>query len=166
MIERLKRWCSFSGRVGRRHFWLWVFCFWVIMFGMMLLDAVLHLGGSWSSDSNGGQSGFNISGGVLSWIFAILVFVPNLAVAVRRLHDGNRSGWWMVVPLACCALAWLFSPASGFAGAGGGAIGTAAAIAGFVSGIALIVFLVRDGTEGTNAYGADPRDLNVAEAFD
>jgi uncharacterized membrane protein YhaH (DUF805 family) len=166
MIGLLKRICNFSGRLGRRHFWLWVLAFWVALFALMLVDAVLHLGGSASSYSSAGQAGFNISGGLLSWIFGILAFIPNLAFAVRRLHDSNRSGWWMVAPLACCGVAWLFSPAANIGGAAGGPVGTAGAFAGFILGVVVLVFLLRDGTEGTNAYGADPRDLNIAEAFD
>jgi uncharacterized membrane protein YhaH (DUF805 family) len=166
MIDLLKRICNFSGRLARRHFWLWVLAFWVVLIPLMLVDAALHLGGSASSYSNPGQAGFNISGGLLSWIFCILAFVPNLAFAVRRLHDSNRSGWWIVAALACCGLAWLFSPTINIGGTAGGPIGTAAAVAGFILGVIVLVFLLRDGTDGTNAYGGDPRGLNLAEAFD
>ncbi|KZN63798.1 hypothetical protein N473_15890 [Pseudoalteromonas luteoviolacea CPMOR-1] len=34
---------------------------------------------------------------LLSFIYAVVVFIPSLAVSVRRLHDTNRSGWWVFI---------------------------------------------------------------------
>ncbi len=38
--------------------------------------------------------------GVISTLYSIAVFLPGLAVGIRRLHDTDRSGWWMLVPIA------------------------------------------------------------------
>ena len=56
------------------------------------------------------------------------VFLPALAVAVRRLHDTERSGWWLLL---------IFLP--------------------LIGAIVLIIFLVQDSTPGDNAYGPNPK---------
>ncbi len=74
------RWCTFSGRAGGSEYW-WFVLFGTIMFGVAsLLDHATF-----------GRHG-------LLWAACTLVFVmPYAAVAVRRLHDTNRSGWWLLL---------------------------------------------------------------------
>lgn len=75
--------------------------------------------------------GFGDNGaGVLGSIYSLAVLVPSLAVAVRRLHDTNRSGWWWFI---------VFVPLVGW--------------------IILIVWLATAGQVGPNQYGADPKTL-------
>ena len=64
------------------------------------------------------------------FIFALVSFIPSLAVTIRRLHDTNRSGWWLLIS---------FIPL----------IGT----------IVLIVFLSQDSYPGTNAWGPNPKGI-------
>ena len=59
--------------------------------------------------------------------FLLGLFLPNLAVTVRRLHDIDMSGWWILIS---------FVP--------------------FIGGIVLLVMAVIEGTNGINSYGADP----------
>ena len=66
--------------------------------------------------------------GPLTTLYYLAVFLPSLAVAVRRLHDTNRSGWWILLGLV---------PLVGF--------------------IVLIVFYAQAGNVGTNKYGPDPK---------
>ena len=47
----------------------------------------------------GVQSGHGFKGGVLSAIYGLILFIPYLAIGVRRLHDIGKSGWWMLVGL-------------------------------------------------------------------
>ncbi|MBI3562761.1 MAG: DUF805 domain-containing protein [Gammaproteobacteria bacterium] len=56
------------------------------------------------------------------------VFIPNLAVSARRLHDTNRTGWWILIILV---------PLIGI--------------------ILLLVFWASDGQQGDNQYGANPK---------
>jgi len=102
-IGCFKKYRVFTGRAGRREFWIFFLaCF--------------------------------VTGLVVNWIpfvgtvFIVLVFMPTLAVSVRRLHDIDRPG-----PLAALA----FIPIVGL--------------------IILIVFWVREGTAGENKYGPDPK---------
>jgi uncharacterized membrane protein YhaH (DUF805 family) len=76
---------------------------------------------------------------VLSGIYSLAVFLPNLAVSIRRLHDTNRSGWWVLLGLS--AVAPLINP-----------VGLVVAIALIV----LIVFYILPGTRGPNRFGDSP----------
>lgn len=70
--------------------------------------------------------------GPLSGLYALALLLPSLAVGVRRLHDTGRSGWWLL--LSAVPLA----------------------------NIAVLVFLIQDGTRGGNQYGLDPKDVAAA----
>jgi uncharacterized membrane protein YhaH (DUF805 family) len=97
----------FHGRAGRPEFW-WFALFNVIgSFLAALIDRLLF--------------GHEIVGA----IYGLAVLLPGLAVAVRRLHDSDRSGWWLLVGLI---------PLIGW--------------------IILLVWYVRGGTPGSNQFGA------------
>ena len=93
------RWCTFSGRAGGSEYW-WFVLFGAIAFAFAgLLDHAVF-----------GRYG-------LCWGICTLVFLtPYLAVAVRRLHDTNRSGWWLLlvfVPLGnIVLLIWFCTPST------------------------------------------------------
>ncbi|MDG4768408.1 DUF805 domain-containing protein [Solwaraspora sp. WMMD406] len=62
--------------------------------------------------------------------FSLALLLPSLAVGVRRLHDTDRSGWWLLIALIP-----------------------------IVGAIVLLVFFVLDGTHGPNRFGPDPKDV-------
>ena len=87
------RWHTFSGRAGGTEYW-WFVLFGLIVFGLAgLLDHAVF-----------GRD-------ALFWAICALVFLtPYAAVAVRRLHDTDRSGWWLLlvfVPLGGIVL-WIW----------------------------------------------------------
>ncbi len=67
---------------------------------------------------------------ILGWIYALAVLIPSLAVEVRRLHDINRSGWWMLISLVP-----------------------------FIGTLVLLIFAITEGDQGPNQYGPDPKAL-------
>ena len=67
----------------------------------------------------------------LGLLVALAMFLPMLAVAIRRLHDTNRSGWFYLLSVI--------------------------PIINYIGGIVLLVFYCLDGDVGTNQYGADPK---------
>jgi len=99
MLLPLKRYFDFSGRSRRREFWLWFLFVWIMLFVLMYLDAVLGLGGTATGYAEGGSVGFSLTGGLLTAIFGLAVFIPGLAVAIRRAHDQNKSGWFLLIPI-------------------------------------------------------------------
>lgn len=77
-----------------------------------------------AGDQTSGHTFFRL----LSGLVGLALLLPTLAVGVRRLHDGDHSGWWLFIGLIPL-------------------IGT----------IVLLVFLIRDGTPGLNRFGPSPK---------
>ena len=111
------KYATFEGRAARSEYW-W--------FGLFVVVASVILGyvdmGIFRTTYAMGAS----QAGILSTVFSLAVLLPSLAVAVRRLHDGDRSGWWLLIGLT--------------------GIGT----------LVLLYWYVIRGTVGSNSYGADP----------
>ena len=81
-LQVLKNYAVFDGRAGRREFWTFFFVNLVVSFALWLIEGVL--GGS----------------GVMYFLYSLAVIIPNLAVGIRRMHDTDRSGWWILLPIA------------------------------------------------------------------
>ena len=83
----LGKYATFSGRARRSEFWWW----WLALLGLNLIMAAL----AWFFGSG-------TSGTILKWTWTAVVlalFVPSVAVAIRRLHDTGRAGWWWLLGL-------------------------------------------------------------------
>ena len=74
-------------------------------------------------------------GSILTGLLSLALLLPNLGVAVRRLHDINRSGWWILIALVP-----------------------------IVGAILLIYWYAQPGTSGSNPFGPDPKSAAVATA--
>jgi uncharacterized membrane protein YhaH (DUF805 family) len=75
---------NFSGRAVRSEYWYFVLFNCICVFVTTLLDVILFPDGTASP---------------LSWLFILAVLLPSLAVGARRLHDTDRSGWWLLLYL-------------------------------------------------------------------
>ena len=115
-LEALKKYAVFSGRARRMEYWYFVLFNLIVAFVLALIDTLLG--------TTTGVSSF----GLLSGIYSLAVLIPTLAVLVRRLHDIDRSGWWILINLIPL-------------------VGT----------IVLLVFALMPGTPGSNQYGPDPK---------
>ncbi|SNS46807.1 Uncharacterized membrane protein YhaH, DUF805 family [Sphingomonas laterariae] len=137
MLLPLKRYAQFSGRSRRKEYWMFVLLVFIIYVIAMFLDSMLGFGTTSRyadlSDTSAAV-GFNSQGGILTAIAMLALFLPSLAVGVRRLHDTDRSGWWILIGLVPI-------------------IGT----------IVLLVFYCTDGTKGPNRFGPDPKGDTPAE---
>jgi uncharacterized membrane protein YhaH (DUF805 family) len=138
-----QNYATFRGRASRSEFW------WFQLFTSLLgmLGAVL-------------EQGMGSDGQALSGIFALATFLPSLSVQVRRLHDVNRSGWWIGgFLLAIIPVAVVFGVLAGMSETPGAdnpvmslfAIVMLLAVTAY--GIAMFVFLVSRGTPGPNRFG-------------
>jgi len=89
----LGKYAAFSGRASRPEFWYWVLSVFILMIILRLIDGVIiaPLLGFERFETNAGQP--------LSFLVALALIIPNLAVGARRLHDIGRSGWWQLVGL-------------------------------------------------------------------
>ncbi|HYD13057.1 MAG TPA: DUF805 domain-containing protein [Allosphingosinicella sp.] len=139
----LKRYAEFRGRSTRTE---------LIAFYLLVLTVTVLLG--WG--------GTAISFHAQQWVssgLALLLFCPSVALAVRRLHDSGRSGWWLLVALPfLVASAWAF-----FARPGPWAIQTHLEFPWWIdvplglTGAALAILLLLDDEPGPNRFGPNPR---------
>lgn len=164
MLMPLKRYAEFNGRSRRMEFWMWKL--FVFLVGMVFWTLMMIIGGAAlaSGDANGlaAAGGGMIAIMGLYMLFALGIFIPDLAVTVRRLHDTDRTGWWILAPLGPYIVAFIAMFGGAASGsqegmATGGLIGVVAMLAVLVLGIVLLVFLFLDGTPGPNRYGEDPK---------
>jgi uncharacterized membrane protein YhaH (DUF805 family) len=134
-VKVLKQYVDFSGRARRTEYWMFTLVNFVIVLVLALIDTFLGTGGFHSSAGGGGISA-SANPGLLSSLYTLAVLLPSIAVAVRRLHDTDRSGWWFLIG---------FIP--------------------IVGGIVLLVFYVLAGTHGPNRFGPDPKAPVEAPAY-
>ena len=175
-LRPLKNYANFSGRASRAEFW-WFFLFVMIIYMVFWFLLFATVGASAAASPNG-QPSFALLGafgtaGMFMILFYLALLLPMIAVQVRRLHDTNRSGWWLGV-------FWLMYPVymvllfgtslsnmqSGTAPSVGMAVGSGIfALAFFVYSIVLFVFFCLRGTQGPNRFGEDPYGPNVEQVF-
>ena len=109
----LSKYATFSGRARRSEYWFWVLFGTLIGLGAFLIDRA-------------GAAGW---GEAIGDLIGLILLLPTLAVSVRRLHDIDRTGWWLLIN---------FIPLLGI--------------------IVLLVWYCTRGTIGLNRYGPDPLD--------
>ena len=114
----LKKYAEFSGRARRKEYWYFFLFNSIIHFMLAVIDVIT------------GTFNAEVNIGLLSGLYSLAVFIPSLAVSVRRLHDTNRSGWWLLISLI---------PVIGIIG--------------------LFIFMVQDSTPGENRYGPNPKEF-------
>jgi len=118
------KYVTFSGRATRPEFW-WFALF--VFAGQIVLSMVdSFLFGTTTTTEYGFEASTDTP--ILSGIFALATLLPMISVAVRRLHDTDRTGWWY----------WI-------------------ALVPLVGIILLIVWWATEGTRGANRYGPDPK---------
>lgn len=106
-----KKYAVFSGRARRKEYWMFV------LFNIIVAIIVGTIGGI-------------IHTTLLSFLYSVAVIIPALAVAVRRLHDTGRSGWWLLI---------VFIPVIG--------------------AIIVIIVDCLDSQPGDNQYGPNPKGV-------
>lgn len=122
MLAPLKKYADFQGRARRMEYWM--FALGEIIFFCVLAALIGITGGYDESGANPLSMVFWLIYGV----GALALIIPGLAVSVRRLHDTNRSGWWIFISLVP-----------------------------LIGGIWYLVLTVLDGTPGPNRFGPDPK---------
>ncbi|MEA1071423.1 DUF805 domain-containing protein [Sphingomonas sp. LY160] len=148
----LKKYATFSGRAPRAEYW-WFYLLSIILYLVAtVIDSLL---------------GLSIIGpyGPVTLLVAVGLLIPYLAATVRRLHDRDHTGWWVLVPfLPYAVVIALVGQAGGdlTSSTSVGAVGILTLVAG-IAGIALFIFLVLPGTKGPNRYGEDPYGHDVTE---
>ena len=113
----LHRYLDFRTRSSRSEYWWWsVFS---LLMGLATSTFDLLIGVA-----------------ILNGISSLVLFIPGVAVAVRRLHDINRSGWWFLIAFTVIGI------------------------------VLLIYWYIQPGTRGANKYGADPLQSPTGPDFE
>ena len=150
-----KNYFKFSGRATRAECWWWVLF-------TVLADIVLAV-----VDTLTGTMGMFGDSGLLGQMFELAVLIPSFALGARRLHDINRTGWWLL-------FFWSFIIISAIGGGIllvslvlldnfliltvlGFALVIGLVILWVIGMLVLFVWAIKRGDEGPNKYGPDPR---------
>lgn len=148
MLMPLKRYAQFSGRSRRKEFWMFFLLNMIVY--LLVFGTFFATGGMTEAirDANP-QSGLDVYRGMFSGIgligmlWALVTFIPNIAVAVRRLHDRDMSGWWYLGFIVLSAIPLI----------------------GLLASIAFLVVMALEGTRGPNRFGPDPKGGTDIDAF-
>jgi uncharacterized membrane protein YhaH (DUF805 family) len=108
-LKVIKQYADFNGRARRCEYWFYILFYLIIAVALSVIDSF-------------------VTGGALSVIYALGLLIPSLAVGIRRLHDIDRTGWWLLIA---------FVP--------------------LVGTIVLLIFACTDGTAGDNRFGPSPK---------
>ena len=82
-----KQYADFSGRARRKEYWIFSLINYIIIFFLYILQIVMIEGTLW------------LIFPIIFFLYAVAVFLPGLAVNIRRLHDIGKSGWWYLIYL-------------------------------------------------------------------
>ena len=83
-LEVLKKYTLFTGRARRSEYWYFVLLSIVIAVVLAMVDSVV-------------RKITGIGFGLFGTLYSLAVLVPGIAVSIRRLHDTDRSGWWLLL---------------------------------------------------------------------
>ena len=86
---------NFNGRASRKEYWMFYLFFMIFAIVAMVADNILGI----TFTVGEGYYAVNIGYGWIYLLFVLALFIPALAVTVRRLHDIGKSGWWMLIML-------------------------------------------------------------------
>ena len=88
MLMPYKRYVDFAGRSRRKEYWMFFLFTFLVGFVINIIGAV------------GQGGGLTAIMGIVGLIFQLGSLLPSIAVAIRRMHDQDRSGWWIICPIA------------------------------------------------------------------
>lgn len=115
-LEVLKKYVVFSGRARRKEYWIFGLINLIAFIVLLLIDILI------------GTFDYESEHGILSSIYVLITFLPNLAVSIRRLHDIGKSGWWVMIFLIP-----------------------------IIGQIVLLIFMCTDSQVGDNQFGPNPK---------
>jgi uncharacterized membrane protein YhaH (DUF805 family) len=122
-----KQYVDFNGRTARAPFWYYVLAYIVLYIAASILDG-MFVGGGFTP-----YGGFYYHPQPFTGLLALALLLPGLGISVRRLHDIDRSGWWILIGIIPI-VGWLL----------------------------LIYWYAQPGTKGANKFGAEPEAVPAA----
>ena len=123
-LEVMKKYAVFEGRARRKEYWMFQLVNFVILFPIMAVGIAGII-----MQPRTQRLVWVIPLFLIIFVYSLATVVPSLAVSIRRLHDADLSGWWLLISLVP------------------------------MGGIVVFVFHVMDGTPGPNRYGPNPKGV-------
>ena len=125
LIAPWRRMFDFSGRATRREYWSFIGTFYAGLFLYLLLI------GAFVPVDAAGEAEDTVSQlvGLVTMLIFLFAFIAGLSAAVRRVHDHDKTGWFILLGMIP-AIGWIF----------------------------FLIMMLTPGTDGPNSYGSDPRD--------
>ena len=111
-LEPYKKYAVFSGRSRRKEYWLFTLFYYIAIVVLSFIDGVIG------------------TPGVITTLFVLITILPYIALGVRRLHDTERTGWWILISLIPV-----------------------------IGAIWFIVLCCLDSNPGENRFGKNPKEL-------
>ena len=127
-LKVLKQYADFEGRARRKEYWMYYLFNTIILVALMLV----MMAGTISKNN-----WLSLIGKILYYGYIIVVFIPSVAVCVRRLHDIGKSGWYYFIGLIP-----------------------------LVGQVILIIWFCKDSQEGENEYDINPKEGDLSENND
>ena len=134
-LKVVRKYATFPGRAGRKEYWMFALVLFVMLVVCFILDPLLGiyvLQGVFKTSTSADVGGNVLASqqhdgiGILTLMVYLVHLIPGLAAAIRRLHDGNKSGWFLLLS---------FIPIVNFY---------------------FLYLLIARGTPGTNRFGPPP----------
>ena len=116
----LRQYAVFKGRARRKEYWFFIL---FNLIASLVLTLVDFMTGSLDPE---------LGMGLLSGLYSLAILIPSLAVTVRRLHDTDHTGWWLLIGLIP-----------------------------LLGAIVLLIFMLQDSKPGDNQYGANPKGVTA-----
>jgi uncharacterized membrane protein YhaH (DUF805 family) len=120
-LQALKQYATFDGRARRKEYWFFMLFNVLVIVVLSVLDVLV---GTFSMEAEIG---------LFSGLYALAMLIPGLAVLVRRLHDTDRSGWWVLLNLIPV-----------------------------IGALVILVFTLLDSQPGANRFGPNPKGVTGA----
>ncbi len=120
-LDAMRHYTTFTGRTSRAGFWWFILAVLILEIAAGILDYGLF-----------GRSAED--GGPIGALVHLVHLIPGIAIGVRRLHDIDRTGWWMLAYLT------------------------------LIGGLVIFIFNLLRGTPGPNRFGPDPLTYSASVA--
>ena len=130
-FKAIQNYSNFADRTTRTEFWVYALINIVFIYTPILISMFIEM------------IGINVSGldmvlGIVILIYGLASLVPTIAITIRRLHDSDNNGLWILVSLIP-----------------------------YIGGIILLIFCLLPGTKDDNKYGSNPRhSKNIVHSVD
>ncbi|NPC92022.1 DUF805 domain-containing protein [Bacillus sp. WMMC1349] len=101
-LKGFKNYANFNGRARRKEYWMFQLFNSIILLALFLIGRQTGIAAGVAAAEGTGEFGVNsqlafLTGYIPLIVYVLVVFIPALAITVRRLHDIGKSGWWVLL---------------------------------------------------------------------